>query len=48
MVADHPICITSVHRYPDKDPVALITPFTYEPLGIAVPPNDPLPVNCRS
>jgi len=45
MVADHPICITTVLRYPDKDLVALITPFTYEPLGIAVPPNDPLLVN---
>lgn len=45
MVADHPICVTTVLRYPDKDLVALITPFTYEPLGIAVPPNDPLLVN---
>jgi polar amino acid transport system substrate-binding protein len=45
MVADHPICITSVFRYPDKGLVALITPFTYEPLGIAVPPDDPLLVN---
>lgn len=45
MVADHPICIMTVLRYPDKDLVALITPFTYEPLGIAVPPTDPLLVN---
>ena len=45
MVADHAICVTSVFRYPDKGLAALITPFTYEPLGIAVPPDDPLLVN---
>jgi polar amino acid transport system substrate-binding protein len=45
MVADHQTCLYYVVRYPDKDLTALITPFTYEPLGIAVPPNDPLLVN---
>ena len=45
MVADHQTCLYYVVRYPDKDLAALVTPFTYEPLGIAVPPDDPLLVN---
>ena len=43
MVADHPMVITSVLRYPDL--AGIITPFTYEPIGVAVPCNDPLLVN---
>jgi polar amino acid transport system substrate-binding protein len=43
MVADHPIVITSVLRYPGMS--GLITPFTYEPIGVAVACNDPLLVN---
>jgi polar amino acid transport system substrate-binding protein len=45
MVADYPICVVSVFRYPDKGLASVITPFTYEPIGIALPPNDPLLVN---
>ncbi|MDJ0830548.1 MAG: transporter substrate-binding domain-containing protein [Desulfobacterales bacterium] len=40
MVADYPICIVSLFRYPDQGLLSLITPFTYEPLGIAVPGGD--------
>ena len=45
LVADHPICIVSVLRYPDAGLVSLITTLTYEPLGIALPANDPLLIN---
>ena len=45
LVADYPICVVSVLRYPDKGLASVITPFTYEPIGIALPPNDPLLVN---
>ena len=45
MLADHQTCLYYVLRYADKDLTALVTPFTYEPLGVAVPPNDPLLVN---
>ena len=45
MIADFSICIVSVLRYPDQGLFTLINPFTYEPLGIAVPANDPLLVN---
>ena len=45
MIADQPICVVSVARYPEEDLFALLTPFTYEPIGIALPANDPLLIN---
>ena len=45
LLADHPFCMVSVYRYRDDDLATLDTPFTFEPLGIALPPNDPLLVN---
>jgi polar amino acid transport system substrate-binding protein len=45
LIADYPICIISVFRYPDKGLSSLLTPLTYEPIGIALPANDPLLVN---
>ena len=45
MVADYPICVVSVFRYPDKGLVSIVTPLTYEPLGIAINPNDMLLLN---
>lgn len=45
LVADYPICIVSVLRYPEQKLIASLTPLTYEPIGIALPPNDPLLVN---
>ncbi len=45
MVADYPICMVSVYRYKDKGLTTLKKPLSYEPIGIALPPNDPLLVN---
>ncbi len=45
MVADYPICILAVLRHPSDGLTSLITPLTYEPIGIAVPAQDPLFVN---
>jgi polar amino acid transport system substrate-binding protein len=45
LVADHPICTTSVLRYPDKGLIALANPISYEPIGVALPANDALFVN---
>lgn len=45
LVADQPICQVSAYRYRDRDLVALQEKLNYEPLGIAVAPNDPLLVN---
>ena len=40
LVADYHVCVLSLLRHPDEGLVSLITPFTYEPLGIAMPPGD--------
>ncbi|MBC2712394.1 MAG: transporter substrate-binding domain-containing protein [Desulfosarcina sp.] len=40
LVADYHVCILSLLRHPDEGLVSLITPFTYEPLGIAMPAGD--------
>jgi len=45
MVADYPICQVSVYRYPDLPLATTRKPISYEPIGIALPPNDPLLVN---
>jgi polar amino acid transport system substrate-binding protein len=45
LVADYPICLVSLLRNPYEDLVSVITPLTYEPIGIAIPANDPLLVN---
>ncbi len=45
MVADYPICVLSVHRYPDAGFITLGKPVSYEPIGVALPANDPLLVN---
>jgi ABC-type amino acid transport substrate-binding protein len=45
LVADYPICALSVLRHPMAGLSMLVTPFTVEPLGIALPADDPLFVN---
>jgi len=45
MVADYPICVVSVFRYPDAGLLSVVTQLTYEPIGIAIPANDPLLMN---
>jgi len=45
MLADHPICVVSVLRYPDQELFSIVSPFTYEPIGVALPAHDPLLVN---
>ena len=45
MIADYPICVVSVFRYPEAGLLSVVTPLTYEPIGIAIPANDPLLVN---
>jgi polar amino acid transport system substrate-binding protein len=44
MVADHPICLVSVARYPEQL-FTIVSPFTYEPIGVVLPANDPLYIN---
>ena len=45
MVADYPIAVVSVFRYPDQGLLSVVTTLTYEPIGVAVPAGDPLLVN---
>ena len=45
MVADFPICNVSVYRHRDKGLATLKNPLSYEPIGIALSPNDPLLLN---
>jgi len=45
MVADQPICLVSVYRYPDAGLAALKNTLSYEPLGIAIQANDFLWLN---
>ena len=45
MIADYPICIVSVFRYPEAGLLSVVTQLTYEPIGIAIPANDPLLMN---
>jgi polar amino acid transport system substrate-binding protein len=45
MVADYPICVVSVYRYPEQGLLSVVTSLTYEPIGVGVPAGDPLLVN---
>ena len=45
MVADYPICVVSVYRYPNQGLLSVITTLTYEPIGVGVQAGDPLLVN---
>lgn len=45
MVADYPICVVSIFRYPDKGLLSVVTTLTYEPIGVGVQAGDPLLVN---
>ena len=45
MVADYHFCALSALRYKDKGLTTVTAPFTYEPIGIAMPDGDPLLVN---
>jgi ABC-type amino acid transport substrate-binding protein len=45
LLADHLICSLEAWRHPEAGLLALATPFTVEPLGIAIPPDAPLLLN---
>ncbi|MCX5880314.1 MAG: transporter substrate-binding domain-containing protein [Deltaproteobacteria bacterium] len=41
MIADYPICLVAVYSNPAAGLLTVITPVTYEPIGLAVPKGDP-------
>jgi polar amino acid transport system substrate-binding protein len=45
MVAEKPICVITIMKNPGKDLVASETPLTIEPIGVALPPDDPQLLN---
>ena len=48
MVADKPICVLSIMKYPGKDLVTTDQPLTVEPIGMALPSADPQFLNLVS
>jgi polar amino acid transport system substrate-binding protein len=42
IIADYPICRVALLRNPDAGLVSFVVPLTVEPIGIAVPKEDPL------
>lgn len=45
LIADHLFCILAALRNKDSGLTTLMRPLTFEPIGIALPPGDPLLVN---
>lgn len=45
LVADYPICAYTILKYPNEGLVTLNKPLTIEPIGMALPPGDPLLIN---
>ncbi len=48
LMADYQFCFYAVLRHPGQPYIASINPITYEPLGIAMPGDDPLLINLVS
>jgi polar amino acid transport system substrate-binding protein len=45
MVGDFPGCVLSVLRHPDAGLSTIVSPYTFEPIGIGLPPDAPLLTN---
>jgi len=45
MVADYHFCLVSAVRFKEKGLTTVTAPFTFEPIGVALPDGDPLLVN---
>jgi len=45
LVADYHACVVPLFQYPDKGLLTILTPLTYEPLGVALPGDDPHLIN---
>lgn len=45
MVADYPFCVITKMRYPEANLLTLENPLTMEPIGMALPADDPLLLN---
>ena len=45
MLTDYPVCLATIKNNPDAGFVSVFSLLTYEPIGIAVPGDDPLFIN---
>jgi polar amino acid transport system substrate-binding protein len=45
MLSDYPICVAVTRQHADEGFVTIFSTLTYEPIGIALPANDPLFIN---
>lgn len=45
LIADHLFCIVAALKYRADGLTTLLRPLTFEPMGVALPPNDPLLMN---
>jgi ABC-type amino acid transport substrate-binding protein len=45
LVADYPVCILSVLQHPGAGLATIVSPFTFEPIGVALPADAPLLTN---
>ena len=45
ILTDYPICLSMLKKYPDAGFVSLFSLLSYEPIGIAIPGDDPLYIN---
>ena len=45
MLSDYPICVSVTRQHADEGFVTIFSTLTYEPIGVALPGNDPLFIN---
>lgn len=45
MLSDYPICVAVTRQHADEGFVTIFSTLTYEPIGVALPGNDPLFIN---
>ena len=45
LLADYPVCVLAVFQHQDEGLATVVSPFTFEPIGIALPENAPLLTN---
>ncbi len=45
LLSEYPICLSTLQSHPDAGFVSVLSLLSYEPIGIALPDNDPLFVN---
>ena len=45
LLSEYPICLATLKNHPDAGFVSVLSLLSYEPIGIALPGNDPLFIN---